>query len=202
MPDPVAPAPATPPAPVTSPVDLAAAPVVDKPVEPVKAAEPVLPEKYEFKGADGNPLLADEVVAEWSPLLKELKLDNAGAQKLVEMQLKQQEVMGKQLTDALEADRGVWREAAKADKDFGGVNFDANVKLTSDALTKYGDAEFSSLLKDSGLGDHPAVLRFLAKVGKALPKDDALPGQVGNIAAANSHKSYGERLYPNTPSSI
>lgn len=197
--------PAAPAAPVAPPANQPAPANDGKPAaapeQKTEPAKPVVPEKYEFKGQDGNPLLADEVVAEWAPVFKELNLDNASAQKLVEFQQKQQALMGKQLDDALSADRNVWRDAAKADKDFGGVNFDANVKLTQDALTKYADAEFSELLKHSGLGDHPATLRFLSKVGKALPKDDKLPGHTGNLGTAN-RKSVGEILYPNTPTSV
>lgn len=197
-----APAPGETPAPSVDTTSAAPAPdpavEAQKAADAAKAAAPVIPDKYEFKGEDGNPLLPDEVVNEWAPVFKDLKLDQAGAEKLVQHQLKQQAVMGKQLDDALTNDRTVWKQLAQSDPTFGGVNFEANVKLTNEAVAKYGDAEFSSLLKDSGLGDHPAVLRFLASVGKTIKQNDALPGEIANAQRGAPQRTAAD-LYRGTP---
>jgi hypothetical protein len=169
--------------------------------KPTAAVAPVIPEKYEFKGQDGNPLLADEVVAEWAPLFKELGLDNAKAQRLAEFQIQQQAVLGQQLTKAIDDDRVLLQQEAKADKDFGGLNYDTNTKYVEAALAKYGNARASALLKDSGLGNDVGMLSLFANVGKAIPKNDQIPGQVGNTGVAKP-KSMAERLFPNTPNSV
>lgn len=218
MADETAPAPSTPAAPpagdaTATPVDKiaadAAAPLADakgtadaKAVDDAAKAAPAIPEKYEFKGEDGNPLLTDEVVAEWTPLFKEIGLTNENAQKLAAFQLQQQADTGKQLNDALAADDVLWMEQAKSDPEIGGVNFAASLERNQAFLAKYGDAEASALLKDSRLGNHPALIRMFAKAAKDFPKNDALPGQMRNANVLPSGKSLGDRLYPNTPNQV
>lgn len=201
-----APAPSTTSAPVTdatAAVVDASAPPVDGSATAAASAEviaPVIPDKYEFKGEDGQPLLSDEVVTEWSPLLKEIGLTNENAQKLVQFQAKQQAVMGQQLNDALAADDGVWMEQTKSDPEIGGVNFQATLDASQAFLAKYGNAAATAVLKDSRLGNHPDIVRMFAAAAKDFPKNDALPGQMANVIATAAPKSVGESLYPNTRS--
>lgn len=96
-----------------------------------------------------------------------------------------------------------WRDAAKADKEFGGPDYDANVTTALGAVEKFGDAEFKALLKSPSadnpeglaIGNHPAVLRFLNRIGKMLGDPSLVQGDDA-ASAADANEVRLKRLYP------
>ena len=73
-----------------------------------------------------------------------------------------------------------------SDDEFGGETFDANLKVAKSALDAFGTDPFKQLLSESGLGNHPEVIRFMYRAGKAISEDS----YVGNSQGANA-KSNG-----------
>ena len=74
-----------------------------------------------------------------------------------------------------------WEQQSLADPQLGNGDKAAlmkNAELGTRVLQKFGDEELTEgLLKRSGAGSHPAVLRFISKVGKAMGEDKlVLPG--------------------------
>ncbi|MNN57775.1 hypothetical protein D3C81_1727790 [compost metagenome] len=63
---------------------------------------------------------------------------------------------------------GEWETALRNDSEFGGANFEANVAIAQQALADFGTPELTAMLKESGLGSHPEVVRFFHKVGQQL----------------------------------
>lgn len=61
--------------------------------------------------------------------------------------------------------------AAKADKDIGGEKFDENVAVAKMAIEAYFTPAFVKFLNDSGLGNHPEMIRGLMKAGAPLKPD-------------------------------
>ena len=47
------------------------------------------------------------------------------------------------------------------------------------AVERFGTAELSTLLDQTRLGSHPALVRFVAAIGKELAEPSALPGRTG-----------------------
>lgn len=69
--------------------------------------------------------------------------------------------------------RKEWVDELKADKDFGGDKFDVTVTGAQNALRKFDtDGGMLKLLEASGFGDNPTVIKFLARVHKAMGEDD------------------------------
>lgn len=131
------------------------------------------PEKYEFKVPDGVQL-DEALVGEFTPIAKELNLDNAAAQKLVDLYTKAQVDSHKKLTDSWASTHEQWVGEIKADKEIGGVNFDANIATAKKAMTAAqlgGGKELTEALNLTGAGNHPAVVRFFYKVGKLMVDD-------------------------------
>ncbi|MGQ6155336.1 peptidase [Serratia sp. IR-2025] len=146
-----------------------------------KEKKPAAPEKYEFTPPEGQELDAN-ALAVFEPIAKELGLSQEQAQKLVDIypqiQQQQAEAWSKQIAD--------WGEKVKADKEIGGDKFNASVGLAQRALDQFGNPELREYLNASGLGNHPALVRFCAKVGKSMAEDSfVMPNQGGQRSAAD-----------------
>ncbi|QDL30761.1 peptidase [Serratia liquefaciens] len=146
-----------------------------------KDKKPAAPEKYEFAAPEGQELDAN-ALSVFEPIAKELGLTQEQAQKLVDIypqiQQQQAEAWSKQVAD--------WGEQVKADKEIGGDKFNASVGLAQRALDQFGNPELREYLQASGLGNHPALVRFCAKVGKSMAEDSfVVPNQGGQRSAAD-----------------
>lgn len=133
--------------------------------------KPVIPEKYEFTAPEGTTL-DTEVTGVLSDAMKELAVPQDKAQAFVNkmapvIAARQAKAMETTLADA----RAQWGEAAKTDKEIGGEKFDENVAQAKAVFDTFGTPELGKLLVDSGLGDHPEVIRWAHRVSKHISPD-------------------------------
>lgn len=154
-----------------------------------QAEKPGAPEKYEFQAPEGQAF-DDAILEAYSEVAKELNLSQDDAQKLLDkvapvMHARQQE----QIAQVQEG----WAEASRADKEFGGDKLDANLGVAKKALDAFASPELKTLLKDTGLGNNPEVIRFMYRAGKAISEDRIVTGQ----QAPGSDKSLADKLYSN-----
>jgi len=143
------------------------------------------PEKYEFndKVADAPEVLDPDVLTAFGEVAKELDLPQEAAQKVLD---KVAPVIQARQAEQVEKARVEWAEDSKSDDEFGGETFDANLEVAKSALDAFGTSTFKQLLSESGLGNHPEVIRFMYRAGKAISEDS----YVGNSQGANA-KSNG-----------
>ena len=92
---------------------------------------------------------------------------------------------------AMEKQKNDWLAELKADKEFGGANWDKNMSHINAAMKQYGTPELRELLDSSGMGNHPLVVKLMAQVGKDLAEPDFVRGD-----KAGKEKSAAEVLYP------
>jgi hypothetical protein len=87
-----------------------------------------------------------------------------------------------------------WKADALKDPDIGGSpeKLAKSVELGQAALTRFGEAAMTEFLQTTGLGSHPAVIRLLAKIGKAM----AEPTTAASGTPIGGAKSLAERMYP------
>lgn len=143
----------------------------DPKTDATKATEPQVPESYELQMPDGIEL--DKASAdEFTTIAKELKLDQAAAQKLADIAAKQAQRQVEAHTRLVES----WVEQVKADKEIGGDKFDENLGIARKALDTFGTPELRDVLNASGLGNHPAVIKAFIKAGKAISEDRFVTG--------------------------
>lgn len=136
--------------------------------EEVKGA----PEKYTFTYPEGKEY-DKEVIASFSEACKAADLSQEKAQafldtmapKLAEQQMKQIEQL-----------RTEWADQAANDTEFGGVKLAENLSTAKKALTEFGSRELRDLLNETGLGNHPEVIRFFYRAGKAVAEDSFVAG--------------------------
>lgn len=148
------------------------------------------PEAYEFKPIEGQ-VYDNDIVNRFSEVAKELNLTQSAAQRLLD-------TVGMEIqtnnAKKLEAFNSKWIADSKADKEFGGDKFDANMAITKKALDKFGSPELRTLLQESGLGNNPELIRAFYRAGMAISEDSFVPG--------SSHHNGGEKqghaatLYP------
>jgi len=60
-----------------------------------------------------------------------------------------------------------------------GQGFEKEVTAAKIALKEFGDESLNKLLHDTGMGNHPAVIKLLNRVGKALKEDAVLGASAG-----------------------
>lgn len=155
-----------------------------------KAAEP---EAYKLTAPEGYPITA-EALEGLNAVCKSAKLSKEQGEAVLKyMQGNYSTAMA-----AMQAQRqemtAQWLADARADKEFGGDKFDANLADARKALTQFDtDGDIGKMLNETGYGNHPAILRIFARVGKALGEDN-LHGKGGGEAA---EKPLAERFYPN-----
>ena len=155
-------------------------------------AEEQVPEQYaDFAFEEGKALdaeLADDIKA----TAKELGLTQSQAQKLADLALKRTESAQSQQAEMLAQARDEWAGQAKADKEFGGDAIEANLATARKALDTFGTPELKALLNESGLGNHPEVIRFFYRSGKAISEDRVIRG-----GAAGQPTDPAKRMFPN-----
>lgn len=153
-----------------------------------KPAEPAVPESYDLKMPEGVEL--DKAAAdEFTAIAKELKLDQATAQKLADVAAKQAQRQAEGHAKLVES----WVEQVKTDKDIGGDKLNENLAVARKALESFGTPELKDVLNSTGFGNHPEVIRAFYKIGKAISEDRFVAGSPKSGAANDPAK----KLFPN-----
>lgn len=88
-----------------------------------------------------------------------------------------------------------WFQSLKADKEIGGTNFDQAFSVAKQGLEQFATPEFKQLLRESGLGSHPEMVRFIYRTGKALAEDSSA-GAGGNGGKENTRAAQLRARYP------
>lgn len=131
------------------------------------------PEIYEFTAAEGREF-DPAVIAEFSAVAKELNLPQEAAQKVLD---KMGPAIAARQEAAIADARAKWIADSKADAEIGGPELAQKIALANTTFEKFGTPELRELLDKSGLGDHPEMLRWAHRVGKAMSEDGFVPGR-------------------------
>jgi hypothetical protein len=164
---------------------------------------------YEFKIPEGgnadHPLFKkfQTTLGEFQNLSK---VDQAAAQKLGQdfLDLHQEEqknfVEAKNRADWdwFKSRNKEWLENAKKDPQIGGEKFDSTVSSASQAISLYGGTkaeqlETAKLFQETGVENHPALLRFLANITKIAAKEGT--PVAGSVAPMKPSGSIADRMY-------
>lgn len=140
--------------------------------DPDAEQEQGAPEHYAFKAVPGVKL-DGEVLAKFSEAAHALNLTQDAAQRLLDQVApaiaRQQQASLRQLS-------AEWVDAVKADKEIGGDKLGANLSIARKARDAFGSDGLRRLLNESRLGDHPEVIRFFVRAGKAISEDTFVAG--------------------------
>lgn len=148
------------------------------------------PEKYEFTMPDGVELDA-KLVEQFDPVLRELNLTNEQASKLAGVLAQARAADAKAAEEAFAEQVAGWAKQAQDDKELGGAAFDENVKSAQKAIAAFASPELKTLLDSTGLGNHPELLKFCMRIGKAIGEDT----HNGTASAGGGQRSLADRLW-------
>lgn len=173
-----------------------AAPVAVAPVVPAApaAADPAKPVELKLalpEGSQLDPTVVEKIVAE----SKARGLSQEQAQARLNEAHEAVATYVKGQDAVLETEKKAWIDSLKADKEIGGVAFDENVTMAKRAVDAFGSEGFKKALNDSGLGNHPELVRTFARIGRSIADDKLVrPGQ-----APAAKKTPEQVFYPDTP---
>lgn len=160
-----------------------------------------VPDQYTFDAPEGVEV-NEEALESFKETAKELGLTQKQFQDLVNYDMERSQAAQQEAVDGWNERVSGWREAARKDPEFGGENYDANVKTAMQAVNRFGDKDLKALLKSPSednpeglaIGNHPAMLRFLNRIGKALGDPNFVAGE--DAAGGDDADARLRRLYP------
>lgn len=148
------------------------------------------PDKYEFTKPETLTAFDDVVIGKFSEVAKELNLTQEAAQKVLDTVAP---AIQQRQAETVKAMQESWLESTKADKEIGGEKMGENLGIAKKALDAFGSQELRALLNESGLGNHPEVIRMFYKAGQAISEDKFVGG--GNQTNGAKDSDLAGKLY-------
>ena len=149
---------------------------------------------YKFFNEDGTEVSAEEA-AGFQDAFKEANLTSRQAKLLRD---KYNKAISEGLQQNVKKMSDAWRQEVEQDKELGGANL-ATTKLNlGRAIDVCGSPELRQFLKESRLGNNPAMVRFINNVGKMIGEDRFVGGNSG-AGSVKDPVAEAKRLYPNSP---
>lgn len=143
--------------------------------------------QYDIKLSEGSPIdkgLVEDLVS----FAKEKGLSQEQAQALVDREEQIVKDFAQAQAEAIAQQKEDWKKACATDKEIGGPEFTKNIELTTRFLKKYGHESIVKHLEDSGLGNHPEVVRMFVKLAKDVGVgEDVVPKEGGRITGKKDH---------------
>lgn len=156
-------------------------PLKQKDEKPEEKVEEVVPENYDFKDVElpGGMVLDEELTAEFSEAAKEMNLSQAKADKFMSMGVKLtqkiQENFQSAVKEAQENQIKTYKTMLNTDPEIGGANLKHSLLDANEAYQTFVSDEAKQLLSDSGLNNHPAIVKVFMEIGRQL-KNDSIKG--------------------------
>lgn len=146
-----------------------------------------VPDSYEFTMPEGVAL--DKTAAdEFTAIAKELKLNQADAQKVADVGAKMAQRQAEAHLQLVES----WVESVKADKEIGGDKLAENLAVARKAIDTFGTPELKDVLNATGFGNHPAVIKAFYKAGMAISGDRFVSG-----SPKGPETDMAKKMFPN-----
>ena len=153
--------------------------------EPKPAGAPESYQPFEVEGQQ----FAQEQIEGFATTARELGLSQENAQKILSAMVP---TARKFLVDDLVVKSKQWAEDTRNDPEIGGAHFNENMGLATAAYKRYATPELKQILTNSGLGNHPEVIRLFCRLGKEMRQDTGVSGSASAPAQGR------RRRYPNS----
>lgn len=149
------------------------------------------PEKYEFTAPEGVTF-DQALLGKFEPLAREMNLNQANAQKLVDLYAEAQAGNTQALAENWAKQGQTWLSEVKADPEIGGEKLPQTIRNIEAVQKTFGTPKLTESLKAMGLDNHPELVRFFNKVGSQMVEGSFVHG--GHDAKGS--KSYAQAFYP------
>lgn len=150
------------------------------------------PEKYDsFKAPEGM-MLDTKAVEQFTGLAKELNLSQDAAQKLVDFQTSQIKAAQDANLQSFKQMQTDW--AAETRKALG-ANADKELSYAAAYRDKFLTDGARKVLNDTGLANHPEIIKSFIQAGKAISEDGFVEGKADK--GGKGEKTAAQVIYPN-----
>lgn len=201
MPDPTptptpTPTPSPTPAPTPDPTltapNPADPPITEKPAE----AAPFAPITVEDIKVPEGLEIDKELATGFVELVNTHKLSPDLQKGLIELQSKAMQALSAKDSEKWAETQKLWETEARADPDFGGAKFDQTVASVGKFMAAFGSDEARAAFDLTGAGNHPAIIKMLAKAAAAItegtPVTAGIPGSPPKDAASILFPNQGQ----------
>lgn len=152
------------------------------------------PEAYDlFDLPEGVEVSDAEMMAEFQGVAKALNLTQRQAQRLIDLYIQHQDRLQGRALEGWKQANDMWANQVKEDPELGGDGHARMVGYARAALKRFGSVELNDVLDHLGVGQHPEILRFFARVGRALAEDEVISSP---LTTQTKKKSLADRLWP------
>ena len=177
----------------TTAPDATAPATADAPADSeAPASEAPAPIEYAFTAPDGVELDV-ALIEQVTPLFADAKLPPATAQKVVDAYAAHVAARDTAAAEAHAAQVQVWADEVRADPLIGGANLKATLASAHRAIHQFGGDPLKALLNETGLGNHPVLVRAFAAAGAAVSEDTTIRGSSGGIPEPT--RALGARIF-------
>ena len=146
---------------------------------------PQLQDPYAAIVLPENSFLSADMLAALKQQAAQIKLPLPVVQKWVEQENNRLDQQVKQQAHEKQEQVRVWAQETRALYD------EEEISRAVRAADAFGGPELRQLLEETGLGNHPAIVRTFAAVGKRIAEDISVVG----TAQANTDKTFTQALY-------
>lgn len=178
------------------------APTDKQPPEPAKGADadkaqPAAQVQLAIKLPDG--VQADQKLLDgYIGAAKKLGLSQAQAQGISDYFIAAQTEQAKGWEGALKSAVAKDEATLRADKDWGGANYDATTRAAESALKQFFPESFAKTMQDLGMHRSPDFVRGLAYL-RSLIAEDSVGDKRTAPGVDNSRSAELKRMFPNSP---
>ena len=159
-----------------------------------KEGDKTIPETYEVVDLPEGMEIDQEMLDTFTPVFKELGVDQEGFNKIMEKYVPaltgQAEATRQQALKDYKNTVDAWKKDTLKEL---GADSKKSLALVAKARDKFGDEELVEVFNETGIGNHPAIVRMLAKVGGTI-SEDAFP----DSDTDGGKKDPSKVLYPNS----
>lgn len=159
---------------------------VDRP-SPQSATSQDPLEKTNLPKPDNSPFSGTDWEA-FKSLTAELKLSDEQIEKLVAFSSEFASHQQQDWQDKKRAKVASWANQTRA---LYGAGLDEEIAFALQAANTFGGPELRALLEETGLGNHPVMIRTLSGIGRCISEEAV----VGGVPAAPQDKTFAEALY-------
>jgi hypothetical protein len=176
----------TPDAAAPAPADAPSTPETPAPDAPAAPA-------YEFALPDGVAIDA-ALLEQVAPVLQAANVPAEQAQALVSLYAQHVAAQDAARLEAQQQQVQAWADEVRADPEIGGAKLAATLNVAQRAIHRFGGDPLKQLLNETGLGNHPVLVRAFAAAGAAVSEDTTILPSTSAAPAEPPHPS--RVLYP------
>lgn len=138
------------------------------------AAQP--PASYTISLPDGM-YLSDDMRDAFTATAHKYGLTNEAANALIALHIQQVNANERERVSRM-ADRSAqYERATRQDPEIGGAKFESAIAAAKTALNRFGTKALIDVLDETGLGNHPEIVRLFARLGKSISEGRYVPTQ-------------------------